>query len=137
MPVLYTDSTRSKILAIGNVKDEELLGKSDSAIIAALSVDNEPIEIEISKGVIQSVIPITDELRKDSQFNVAALVAPKYELENKFLAGNITSGVLDAVIPSFDIILNLSLLRELNWSPFKNAKSISDEFVIGAPAPVR
>lgn len=51
VPVLYTDSTRSKILAIGNVKDEELLGKSDSAIIAALSVDNEPIEIEISKGV--------------------------------------------------------------------------------------
>ncbi|MGL5126157.1 MAG: phage major capsid protein [Fusobacteriaceae bacterium] len=31
-------------------------------------------EVEISKGTIQSVIPITDELRRDAQFDVTALV---------------------------------------------------------------
>ena len=51
-------------------------------------------EVEISKGVIQSVIPITDELRKDSQFNVAALVR-EYGTEDiaEIIAQNTFNGV--------------------------------------------
>lgn len=53
-------------------------------------------EIEISKGVIQSVIPITDELRRDSQFNVAALVR-EYGVEDiaEEIALRTFNGVID------------------------------------------
>lgn len=38
-------------------------------------------EVEISKSVIQAVIPITDELRRDSQFDIVALVK-EYGIED-------------------------------------------------------
>lgn len=55
------------------------------------------VEIEISKGVIQSVIPITDELRRDSQFNVAQLVR-EYGAEDiaELIAQNTYNGVIAA-----------------------------------------
>ncbi|MGL5428854.1 MAG: phage major capsid protein, partial [Cetobacterium sp.] len=53
-------------------------------------------EVEISKGTIQSVIPITDELRRDSQFDVTALVR-EYGAEDiaEKIALNTFSGVLN------------------------------------------
>lgn len=51
VPVIYTDSTKTQILAIGNLDTEYTHSKPDSVLIAEMSIDNEPIEIEISKGV--------------------------------------------------------------------------------------
>lgn len=48
--------------------------KSKKEGVATAAGETNFTEIEISKGVIQSIIPITDELRRDSQFNVASLV---------------------------------------------------------------
>lgn len=51
VPVIYTDSTKKLVLAMGNLDTDIYKNWTDSAIIYDLSLDNEPIEIEISKGV--------------------------------------------------------------------------------------
>lgn len=68
-------------------------GKEEGQVTAAGNTNWS--EVEISKGVIQSVIPITDELRRDSQFNVAALVR-EYSAEDiaEMIAMNTFNGVI-------------------------------------------
>ena len=51
VPVIYTDSSKKEILAMGNIDSTHIQNMSDSAIIAEFSTENEPIEIEIAQGV--------------------------------------------------------------------------------------
>lgn len=53
-------------------------------------------KITLAKGVIQSVIPITDELRRDSLFNIAGIVR-EYSTEDiaEYIAENTVKGVVD------------------------------------------
>lgn len=53
-------------------------------------------KIKLEKGVVQSVIPITDELRRDSLFNIAGIVR-EYSVEDvaEYIAENTVKGVVD------------------------------------------
>lgn len=53
-------------------------------------------KITLAKGVVQSVIPITDELRRDSLFNIAGIVR-EYSTEDiaEYIAENTVKGVVD------------------------------------------
>ncbi|MGL6023699.1 MAG: phage major capsid protein [Cetobacterium sp.] len=74
--------------------ESSAIGKEEGKVTTAGKTNF--TEVEISKGTIQSVIPITDELRRDSQFNVAGLVR-EYGAEDiaEIIAINSVSGVLD------------------------------------------
>lgn len=57
-------------------------------------------KISLSKGVVQSNIPITDELRKDTMFNIGAIVR-EYSVEDigEYIAANTVRGVVNAENP--------------------------------------
>lgn len=51
VPVVYTDATRSRVLAHGNIPPEKIARfRSDKEVIQYVAGDNEPIEVEVARG---------------------------------------------------------------------------------------
>jgi K+-sensing histidine kinase KdpD len=51
VPVVYTDATRSRVLAHGNIPPEKIARfRSDQELIRYVAGDNDPIEVEVARG---------------------------------------------------------------------------------------